>query len=161
MMSGQACRPRTPPRPSAGSSQGYGNALSLDDARFVFIAQVLEDALVVDHDQRAVLLDDFTLGGEDTAGRSGCLQGRCTARCPARSSSTAGRRGCDSPLLTLRVVDVPQLGTLVLRVPAVLCCRGTSRRALWRGTSLHRDGRRRKRRRNHTCRVPASGPRSS
>ncbi len=41
---------------------------------------------------------------------------RCTARCRARSSSTAGTPGCARPAVAA-VVEVPQLGPLVLRVP--------------------------------------------
>ena len=56
-------------------------------------------ALVVDHDQRAVALHHRAASWRNRAARSGCSPPGCIARCRARSSSTAERRGCDSPLL--------------------------------------------------------------
>ena len=89
------------------------------------------------------------------------LAGGCTARCRARSSSRAGRRGSLSPLALARVVEVPQLGALVLRVPAVLRDAEGEDALLGAATSPRRGARRRTQRRSRTCRAPASAPRSS
>ena len=150
-----ACRRRSRPRRSAGSSRACGSARCFISGSSPGSQR---HAVVVDHDQRAVALDDRALGRRSRAARSGCSRGGCTARRRARSSSRAGRRGSISPLLLARVVQVPQLGPLVLRVPAVLRRCGTRRRAPWRGTSPRRGGRRRRPRRSRTCRAPASGP---
>ena len=69
------------------------------------------------------------------------------------------REDADALALVLAgVVEAPQLGPLVLRVPAVAGACGRRRCAPWRGTSPRRGGRRRRPRRSRTCRAPASGP---
>ena len=64
-------------------------------------------------------------------------------------------------LADARVVELPELGPLVLRVPGVVLRCGTRRCAPWRGSSPRRGARRRRPRRSRTCRAPASAPRSS
>ena len=54
-------------------------------------------ALVVDHDQRAVALDHRALRGEIQRRHRDASRGRCTATRRARSSSTAGTRAPLSP----------------------------------------------------------------
>ena len=61
-------------------------------------------------------------------------------------------------LVLARVVERPELGALVLRIPAVLRACGTRRCAPWRGSSPRRAARRRTPRRSRTCRAPASAP---
>ena len=80
---------------------------------------MLEDALVIDHDQRAVLLDHLTLGGEVQRHDRDLLQ---VDVLPDIQLGPIGQREHADrlALLDLAVIDVPQLGTLVLRVPAML-----------------------------------------
>ena len=80
---------------------------------------MLEDALVVDHDQRAVLLDNLALGGEVQRDDRDAFQ--VDVLPDVQLGPVGQREDADRlALLHLAVVDVPQLGTLVLRVPAVL-----------------------------------------
>ncbi len=91
----------------------------LGDARLFLVRQVLKDALVVDHDQRAVLLDHFALGGEVQRHDRDLLQ--VDVLPDVQLGPVGQREDADRlTLLDLAVVHVPQLGALVLRVPAVL-----------------------------------------
>jgi len=93
--------------------------LFLDDTRLVFIRQVLKDALVVDHDQRAVLLDHFAFCGEVQRHNRDAFEVDVLPDIqlgPVRQREHANRFA----FVDVAVVDVPQLGPLIFRVPAVL-----------------------------------------
>ena len=99
MISGSVVGVRSRSRRSADSSRACGSAR----ARICgFSPASQRQAVVVDHDQHAVALDDRPLGGEVERHDRDVLAGRCTARRRARSSSTAGRRGCSRRLICAR-----------------------------------------------------------
>src|SRR5450830_2118807 len=101
------------------AAKGTETHLLLDDTRLVLVGQVLEDPLVVDHDQGAGLLDDVALGGEIQRHDRDAFEVDVLPDVqlgPVRQWENADRLA----LVDLAVVDVPQLRTLVLRVPAVL-----------------------------------------
>src|SRR5690606_2000586 len=88
-------------------------------ASLLLVGEVLEDALVVDHDQRAVLLDDLALGGEVQRHDRDLFQIDVLPDVqlgPVRQGEDADGLA----LLHVTVVDIPQLGALILWVPAVL-----------------------------------------
>ena len=94
-----ACRPRSRWRRSAGSSRACGSAPSSCAGTSPGLQR---HALVIDHDQRAVALHHRAHGGEVQRHDRDVLAGRCTARRRARSSSTAGTRGCSRPCACAR-----------------------------------------------------------
>ena len=101
------------------AAEGTETHLLLDDAGLFFLGEVFEDALVVDHDQGAVLLDDFTLGSEVQRHDRDAFEVDVLPDVqfgPVRQREDADRL----TFVDLAVVHVPQLGALVLRVPAVL-----------------------------------------
>ena len=101
------------------AAQGAETHFLLLDARLFLVGEVLEDAFVIDHDQRAVLLDHFALGSEVQRHDWDLLQVDVLPDVqlgPVRQREDADRLA----LLDLAVVHVPQLGALVLRVPTVL-----------------------------------------
>ena len=80
---------------------------------------MLENSLIVDHDQRAVLLDDFPLGSEVQRHDRDLLE--IDVLPDVQFGPVGEREHTDRlALLHLAVVEVPQFRTLVLRIPAVL-----------------------------------------
>src|SRR5574337_390375 len=89
-----------------------------------------------------------------------CFPGRCTARCPARSSWRAGTPGWTRPCASwrYRASTAPAAGSWGPS-GAVRC--GRRKCAPWPGTFPRPAGHRRRLRRTRTYPEPASGPRSS
>ena len=97
------------------------------------LAGAQRHALVVDHDQRAVALDDRPLGGEVERHDRDVLE--VDVLPDVELGPVRQREHADALALVLaRVVEAPQLRALVLRVPAVLGASGTRR-----SRSLARD----------------------
>ena len=94
---------------------------------------------LVDRVEHPVALDDLALGGEVQRRDLDVLGLRCRSRCRARSSSTAGRRGCSRPGRRGRCTGsrAPGAGSWG---PTGRTRRGTRRRAPWRGPSPRRAG---------------------
>ena len=92
---------------------------ALFDTRFFLIGEVLEDALVVDHDQSTVLLDDFAFGGEVQRHDWNLFQ--IDVLPDVQLGPIRQREDADGfALLHFAVIDIPQFGALILRVPAML-----------------------------------------
>ena len=71
----------------------------------------------VDRVEHPAALDDLALGGEVELRDLDALLGGCRSRCRARSSSTAGSTRMLWPGEHAAVVEVPDLGPLVLGIP--------------------------------------------
>jgi hypothetical protein len=94
-------------------------------------------ALVVDHDQRAVALDHRALGGEVQRHDRDVLE--VDVLPDVELGPVREREHADALALVLAgVVEVPELGALVLRVPAVLRVRKEKMRSLARTFSSSR-----------------------
>ena len=131
-----------------------------DAAQLGLLAVAQRHAVVVDHDQRAVALDDRPRRAEVQRHDRDLLAGGCTATRRARSSSTAGtpaasRRGCGGRCRCATARAAAASG------PSGAAPSGSRRSAPWPATSPRRGGRRRTPGRTRTCRAPASAPRSS
>ncbi|RMV96151.1 hypothetical protein ALP01_05381 [Pseudomonas caricapapayae] len=101
------------------AAQSTETDLLLDDARLLFIGKMLEDALVVDHDQRTVLLDNVALGCKIQRHDRDAFE---VDVLPDVQLGPVGKREHTDRLafVDVAVIDVPQLGALVFRVPAML-----------------------------------------
>jgi len=101
------------------ATQGTEAHHLLVDAGLLLWRQMLKDALVIDHHQRAVELDHLPLGGEVQGHDRDLLKVDVLPDIqfgPVRQREDTDRLA----LLDLAVVEIPQLGTLILRVPAML-----------------------------------------
>src|SRR5471030_2823057 len=90
-----------------------------DDALLVLITEVIEEAIVVDHDPGAIHLDDIAFGREVQRHDRDTFQVDVLPDIqlgPVRQREYTNRLA----FVDVAVVDVPQLGALVLRIPAVL-----------------------------------------